>query len=63
MVTSWLHVGVILCIFIYFLLTNWILALVSIFLVPFHALILGKIGVRIKSLQKNPKKKFYTIRG
>ena len=57
MVTSWLHVGVILCIFIYFLLTNWILALVSIFLVPFHALILGKIGVRIKKFAKNPKKK------
>ena len=31
MVTSWLHIGVILFIFVYFLITNWILALVSVF--------------------------------
>ena len=64
MVTSWLHIGVILFIFVYFLLTNWILALVSIFLVPLHALILGKIGVKDKKVCKRiPRKKFNTIRG
>ena len=57
MVTSWLHIGVILFIFVYFLLTNWILALVSVFLVPFHALILGKIGLRIKRFAKESQEK------
>lgn len=57
MVTSWLHIGVILFIFVYFLFTNWILALVSVFLVPLHALILGKIGLRIKRFAKESQEK------
>ena len=52
MVTSWLHIGVIFFIFIYFLFTNWILALISVFLIPVHAFILRKIGLSIKKYAK-----------
>jgi subfamily B ATP-binding cassette protein MsbA len=57
MVSSWLHLGVILSIFFYFLYTNWILALISIFLVPLHALVLKKIGFKIKTYAKASQEK------
>ena len=47
-VTSWLQIAVVCSIFTYFLYTNIIMVILSVFLVPLHAFFLKILGNKIK---------------
>ena len=63
MVTSWLQIAVISTIFSYFIYTNWLMAILSVFLVPIHAYLLKLIGKKIKLLAKDAQKENSLLSG
>jgi ATP-binding cassette, subfamily B, putative efflux pump len=59
----WINMSMIILVLGYFFYQNWKLGLLSVILLPLHLLVVNKLSIRVKRLQKEVRKRIATMSG